>query len=136
MTPRWRGDGVDLRLVEHRDRLHVGRPVAQLHEEALVVLEPVRRAGHDEVQAVGVEVLEHLAGALLVVRRREDPEVGVRREPERSRCLGAPIRGCTTDVEDVQRIAAQAVAPAWRSSSESSAEESGNTERTTSSRAR
>ena len=46
------GQRVDLGLVEVRDRLDVGGAVALLHEEALVVLEPVGRAG-DGVVAGG-----------------------------------------------------------------------------------
>ena len=55
------GQRVDLGLVEVGDGLEVGGAVALLHEEALVVLEPVRRPGDGVVEAVGVVVLEHLA---------------------------------------------------------------------------
>src|SRR3546814_980544 len=62
---------VDLALVQVRDRLDVGRAVAVLDEEALVVLQPVRRAGHRVVQLVGVEVFERLADTLLEVGDRK-----------------------------------------------------------------
>ena len=52
---------VDLRLVEVRDRLDVRGAVALLHEEALVVLEAVRRPDDRVVEAIGVVVLGHLA---------------------------------------------------------------------------
>jgi len=63
------------------DRLEVGRAVALLDEETLVVLEPVRRAGHRVVEAVGPVVLDHLAHPLLEVGRRDDGEIGVQRQP-------------------------------------------------------
>ena len=59
------------------DRLDVGRAVAELDEEALVVLEAVGRAGGDEVEPVGVVVLERLADALLEVGGRDDAQVGL-----------------------------------------------------------
>ena len=87
-TPRYVGELVDLRLVEVRDRLHVGRAVAVLDEEALVVLQAVRRAGHRVVQPVGVVVLDLLARALLHVGRGDDAEIDV----ERHARLAAPRR--------------------------------------------
>ena len=54
------------------DGLEVGGAVAVLDEEALVVLEPVRRARDGVVEPVGVVVLERLARPLLHVRRRDD----------------------------------------------------------------
>ena len=66
---------VHLRLVEMRDRLDVGRAVAVLDEEALVVLQPVRRADHGVVEPVGVEVFERLADALLEVGGGDDLQV-------------------------------------------------------------
>ena len=71
-VPRQR---IDLRLVQVRDRLHVRAAVAVLHEEALIVFESIRRADHRVVQAVGMEVLDRLADALLVVRRRDDLQI-------------------------------------------------------------
>ncbi len=78
------GQSVDLRLVEVRDRLHVGRAVAVLDEEALVVLEAIRRPRDRVVEPVRVVVLEHLAGALLEVRRGDQGSVGIRGQPRRS----------------------------------------------------
>ena len=75
------GHRVHLGLVQVRDRLDVGRTVAEFHEEPLVVLEAVRRARRDVVQRVRVVVLEHLAGALLEVVGRQNPQVGVDRQP-------------------------------------------------------
>ena len=68
--PQVAGQRVDLGLVQMRDGLHVGGAVAVLHEEALVVFQPVRRADDRVVQAIGVEVLQRLADALLEVRAR------------------------------------------------------------------
>jgi molybdate-binding protein len=73
--------GVDLRLVEVRDRLEVGRAIAVLDEETLVVFEPVGRADHGVVQAVGMEVLHRLADALLVVGGRHDLQVFLQGQP-------------------------------------------------------
>ena len=84
-----RGERVDLRLVEVRDRLEVGRAVALLHEEALVVLEPVGRAGDGVVQAIGVVVLDHLAHALLEVRRGDELQVGA--QPASARSCASPV---------------------------------------------
>ena len=50
-----------------RDGFHVGRTIAVLDEETLVVFESVRRADHGVVETVGVEVFEVLADALLEV---------------------------------------------------------------------
>ena len=66
---------VHLRLVEVRDRLDVGRAVAVLDEETLVVFDAVRRADHAVVEAVGVEVLQRLADALLEIGCGHDGEV-------------------------------------------------------------
>ena len=75
------GQGEDLPLVEARDRLHVGQTVASLDEEALVVLEQVRRADHRVGEPVGPGVLEQLADPLLHVRGGEQRQVGGRGHP-------------------------------------------------------
>ena len=69
----------DLGLVEVGDRLEVRGPVPLLDEEPLVVLDEVRRAGHGEVEPIGVVVLHHLPRSLLEVRGRHHLEVGGRR---------------------------------------------------------
>jgi len=76
-----------------RDRLHVGRAVHVIDEEALVVFEPVRRADHRVVQPVGVEVLERLAQALLEVGRSDHLQVFV--DAMRSSRVSPPA-DCTT----------------------------------------
>ena len=70
-----RGERVDLRLVEMRERLDVGGAVAVLHEKALVVFEPVRRAEHGVVQPVGVIIFERFARPLLHVGGGNDAEI-------------------------------------------------------------
>ena len=76
------GEPVDLRLVQVGDRLCVGCPVPELDEEALVVLQPVWRANDGVIQAIRVEVLEHLPRSLLEVRRRHDHPVLLGRQPD------------------------------------------------------
>ena len=98
------GELVDLGLVEMRDRLHVGGAVAALDEEALVVLEPVRRADDGVVEPVGVVVLEHLARALLEVRRGDHLAIGVGREP---RLRALPLRRLRDDGEETEALAVQ-----------------------------
>ena len=71
---------VDLRLVQVRDGLQVGRAIAVLHEEALVVLQAVGRPDHGVVQPVGVVVLQRLADPLLEAGRGDDLEVRVDRQ--------------------------------------------------------
>ena len=95
---------VDLGLVEVRDRLHVGGAVALLDEEALVVLEAVRRAGDRVVQAVGVVVLGHLAHALLVVGGGDDLQIGRRRKAH-----GAwlALRALNRETGDVESLASR-----------------------------
>ena len=73
--PRCSGELIDLGLVEMRDGLEVGRAVALLHEEALVVLEAVGRARNRVVEAIRVVVLGHLADALLVVGGRHELQI-------------------------------------------------------------
>src|SRR5690606_7310048 len=51
--------------------------------EALVILEAVRRANDRVVQPVRMVVVEHLANALLEVRRRDDYAVRSRRQTVR-----------------------------------------------------
>ena len=83
-----RGERIDLRLVEMRDRLDVGGAVAVLHEETLVVFEPVRRAEHGVVQPVGVIIFELLSRPLLHVGRGDDAEIDVERHAD-----GLPLAG-------------------------------------------
>ena len=66
------GQLIDLGLVQMRDRLHVSQAVATLHEESLVVLQPVGRADDRVVQAVGVVVGAHGAHPLFEVRCGHD----------------------------------------------------------------
>jgi hypothetical protein len=87
---------VDLRLVEVRDGLHVGGAVAVLHEEALVVLEAVGRADHGVVEAVGVEVLDGLAHALLEAGGRHHLQVLAQRH---ARLAASPSGGLTTSLK-------------------------------------
>src|SRR5204862_5846619 len=68
---------IGLSLVQMSDRLEVGSAVAVLGEEALVVLEAVRRSGHGVVLPIGVVILEHFPRPLLEVRRRDDSQVGL-----------------------------------------------------------
>jgi hypothetical protein len=90
---------VHLRLVKVGDRLHVRRSVSQLHEEALVVLQPVRRSGDGVVEPVRVVVLGHLAHPLLEVGRGDDPQVGLPGEP----VLGlSAVRGHDDDREQAK----------------------------------
>jgi hypothetical protein len=86
------------------DGLHVGGAVAVLHEEALVVLEPVRRADDRVVESVGVVVLEHLANALLEAGGGDDLAVG------RGRQLGfaaLPVGRLRDDGEEAVARAAE-----------------------------
>ena len=98
------GELVDLRLVEVRDRLHVSGAVAELDEESLVVLEPVRRADDRVVERVGVEVLEHLPRPLLEVRGGHDRQVLVRREP---RLDGLALRRLGHEREQTVRVGSE-----------------------------
>ena len=98
-----RRPGVDLRLVQVRDRLEVRGAVAVLHEEALVVLEPVGRAGDSVVQPVGVVVLEHRPGALLEVGGRHELKVGLKRQAHRPLLAGRRLNGELRDVETLAR---------------------------------
>jgi hypothetical protein len=82
---------VDLGLVQVGDRLDVGGAVAVLHEEALVVLQAVRRADYRVVQAIRVEILQRLADALLEVGRRDDLQVGVQRQTRLDLCPVRPL---------------------------------------------
>src|SRR5690606_32540658 len=66
---------IDLGLVEMSDRLHIRAAVAVLHEESLVVLQPVRGADNRIVQTVSVKVLHCLANALFEIRRGDDLQV-------------------------------------------------------------
>ena len=68
---------VHLTLVQVRDRLHIGRAVAVLHKEALVlvVLEAVGRADDRVVEPVGVKVFECFAHTLLEVGGGNDLQV-------------------------------------------------------------
>ena len=77
--PEVLGQRVDLGLVEVGDGLEVGRAVALLHEEALVVLEAVGRSRHGVVEPVGVVVGHHGARPLLEVGGRHQLQVGRRR---------------------------------------------------------
>jgi hypothetical protein len=90
---------VHLALVEMGDRLEVRRAVPPLHEEPLVVLQPVRSARHGVVEPFSPEILGELPGALLHVGRRDDREI--RRQREARAALGAV--GCGDDeAEDVE----------------------------------
>ena len=65
-----------------RDRLDVGCAVAVLDEETLIIFQPVGGAGDRIVQPVGVVVLDPLAGALLHVGGRHDPEIDIERHAQ------------------------------------------------------
>ena len=92
------GQRVHLGLVEVGNRLQVGRAVAVLHEEALVVFEAVRRAGDRILQAVGVVVLELLAGALLHVGGGDDAQIHLGRH---ARFLLLAVRAAHYEMEHV-----------------------------------
>ena len=57
------------------DGFDVGRTVAVLDEETLVVLEPIRRADDRVVQAIGVKVFDRLAHTLLEIGRRHHLQI-------------------------------------------------------------
>jgi len=65
--PQVLGQLIDLGFVEMGYGFDVGGAVAQLDEEALVVLQAVGGAGHGIVEPVCVVVLQHLVRALLEV---------------------------------------------------------------------
>ncbi len=75
------GHAVNLGFVEVGNGLEVGRAVAILDEEPLVVLQPVGCAHHGVAQAVGVVVFHHLSHPLLEVRGGHDRLVGLQGEP-------------------------------------------------------
>lgn len=77
---RWSGSGAGsvrdpqefrqseyLSLVVVGNRFEVGGTVAVFDEKPLVVLQPIGRPRHGEIQPIGVIVLGHLADPLLVV---------------------------------------------------------------------
>ncbi len=86
------------------DGLHVGRAIALLHEEALVVLEAVGRPRHRVVEAVGVVVLHGLAGALLQVGGGDQLEVGLQGQAHRP---ALALRALHRELEDVEAVALQ-----------------------------
>ena len=94
---------VDLGLVQVRDRLEIRRAVSALHEEALVVLEAVRRPGHGVVELLRPEVLRQLPRALLHVGRGDDRR-------DKPPAAGAPVSAlpsgaCDDETEHVQPCA-------------------------------
>ena len=82
------------------DRFDVRGAVPELHEEALIVLLAVRRAGHGVVEPVGVEVFEHLADPLLEIGRRHNLQVRV----QGSRAFVCLPSGDSTTTEKTRRL--------------------------------
>ena len=80
-----------------RNRLHVGKAVAALNEEALVVFEQVRRSSHRIREAISPRVLEQLPRALLHVRGSQELAVGIGRHPP---AVGGAIGTLDDDRED------------------------------------
>jgi len=97
----------DLRLVEAGDGLHVGGAVAQLDEEALVILEPVGRPRDGVVEPIGVVVLQHLPRALLEVGGRDDLEICARGEPVLA-LIAVP--DAHHQLDEMQRLGAERIA--------------------------
>ena len=69
------GERIDLRLVKMGDRLDIGRAIAVLHEETLVVFKTIGRTDNGVIQSVGMKVLDSLANAPLEIGRSHDLKV-------------------------------------------------------------
>ena len=74
------GQLVDLGFVEMGNGFDIGGTVAELYEKALVVFQAVGCAGDRIVQAVGMIVLQHLAGALFEIGGGHNLEIGFQRQ--------------------------------------------------------
>jgi hypothetical protein len=92
---------IDLRLVQVSDRFDIGKPVAALHEEALVVLEPVRRSEDRIMEPVRMIVLRHLPDPLLEARRGHDRPIFVGRQTYRPPLA---VRRFDDEAREVQSI--------------------------------